>query len=393
MITVEQLSFWYPGATTAPCRRRLARARRGDVRARRRARPARASRPCCGRSTVWCRTSPAATSKGRVVTGGLDPRTSPPRELAGTVGVVGQDPLAGFVTDTVEEELAYGMEQLAVPPQVMRRRVEEVLDLMGIAPLRRRALRTLSGGEQQRVAIAAALVTSTRRSSCSTSRRRRSTRRPPRTRSRRSSGWSTTSASRCSRPSIGWSGSWSTPTGWSWSRAARVATGLRPTMLREAPLAPPVVELGRLAGWDPLPLSVRDARRRVGPLRDRLAPRRARPSAVPRRQPGRSRTGRGSTRAGSCVRYGAREVVREVDLSAGARRDRGADGPQRLRQVVVAVGDPGRRPDGRPGASASAAGRRGPRRAATRGSWWRWSRSRRPTCSIHATIEAECAGR
>ena len=41
------------------------------------------------------------------------PRTHPPRELADVVGVVGQDPLAGFVTDTVEEELAYGMEQLA----------------------------------------------------------------------------------------------------------------------------------------------------------------------------------------------------------------------------------------------------------------------------------------
>ena len=54
------------------------------------------------------------------------------------VGVVGQDPLSGFVTDTVEEELAYGMEQLAVPPDVMRKRVEETLDLLGIAELRDR---------------------------------------------------------------------------------------------------------------------------------------------------------------------------------------------------------------------------------------------------------------
>ena len=53
--------------------------------------------------------------EGRVVTSGRDPRTTPPREFAGAVGVVGQDPLAGFVTDTVEEELAYGMEQLATP--------------------------------------------------------------------------------------------------------------------------------------------------------------------------------------------------------------------------------------------------------------------------------------
>jgi glutamate transport system ATP-binding protein len=66
--------------------------------------------------------------------------------------------LAGFVTDTVEEELAYGMEQLAVAPEVMRKRVEETLDLLGIAALRGRTLRTLSGGQQQRVAIARALA-------------------------------------------------------------------------------------------------------------------------------------------------------------------------------------------------------------------------------------------
>ena len=58
------------------------------------------------------------TLTGRVVVDGIDTRHTRPRELAAVVGVVGQDPLAGFVTDTVEEELAYGMEQLAVarPP-------------------------------------------------------------------------------------------------------------------------------------------------------------------------------------------------------------------------------------------------------------------------------------
>src|SRR5262249_60009257 len=61
-------------------------------------------------------------------------------------------------SDTVEEELAYAMEQLAVAPEVMRKRVEETLDLLGIAELRNRPLRTLSGGQQQRVAIGAALT-------------------------------------------------------------------------------------------------------------------------------------------------------------------------------------------------------------------------------------------
>ena len=76
-----------------------------------------------------------------------------PRDRAHVIGYVGQDPAAGFVTDTVEEELAYGMEQLGLAPDSMRRRVEETLDLLGIAELRHRELRTLSGGQQQRVAI------------------------------------------------------------------------------------------------------------------------------------------------------------------------------------------------------------------------------------------------
>ena len=101
---------------------------------------------------------------GGVLTGDvlLDGRSivdQPPRERAHLVGYVGQDPLAGFVADTVEEELAYGMEQLGTAPETMRRRVEETLDLLGIADLRARDLRTLSGGQQQRVAIGAVLTT------------------------------------------------------------------------------------------------------------------------------------------------------------------------------------------------------------------------------------------
>ena len=98
------------------------------------------------------------TLAGRVTVAGRDTATHRPRELADVVGVVGQDPLAGFVTDTVEEELAYGLEQLAIPPDVMRKRVEEALDLLGVAELRQRPLHEISGGQQQRVAIAAVLT-------------------------------------------------------------------------------------------------------------------------------------------------------------------------------------------------------------------------------------------
>ncbi|MEL4505196.1 ATP-binding cassette domain-containing protein [Luteococcus sp. H138] len=95
---------------------------------------------------------------GEVRVGERSTRTHRPREMADLVGYVGQNPLAGFVTDRVEDEVAYGMEQLGLSPQAMRKRVEETLDIMGIAQLRRRPLIELSGGQQQRVAIAAVLA-------------------------------------------------------------------------------------------------------------------------------------------------------------------------------------------------------------------------------------------
>ncbi len=98
------------------------------------------------------------TLSGRVVVNGRDTREFPPRELADVVGVVPQDPMSGFVTDVVEDELAYGMECLGIPADVMRRRVEETLDLLGLADLRHRALASLSGGQRQRVAIGAVLT-------------------------------------------------------------------------------------------------------------------------------------------------------------------------------------------------------------------------------------------
>lgn len=95
---------------------------------------------------------------GEVSVDGISTRSVKPGALAHLVGIVGQNPLNGFVTDIVEEELAFGLEALNFPPDVMRKRVEEVLDLMSLAPLRSRAIASLSGGEQQRLAIGSALV-------------------------------------------------------------------------------------------------------------------------------------------------------------------------------------------------------------------------------------------
>ncbi len=95
---------------------------------------------------------------GDVQVFGRSTRTHHPRELADVVGFVAQDPESQSVVDHVERDLAFVLENLGFSAEAMRRRVEEVLDALGIAHLRDRDPATLSGGERQRCAIAAALA-------------------------------------------------------------------------------------------------------------------------------------------------------------------------------------------------------------------------------------------
>jgi energy-coupling factor transport system ATP-binding protein len=95
---------------------------------------------------------------GRVRVCGQNPLAAEPRGMSRYVGFVFQDPESQFVVDTVEDELVFALENHAVPQATMRKRVEEVLDQLNIAHLRDRRVSTLSGGEKQRVAIAAVLT-------------------------------------------------------------------------------------------------------------------------------------------------------------------------------------------------------------------------------------------
>ncbi len=96
---------------------------------------------------------------GEIEVAGRSTRLLKPGELSDVVGIVAQNPINGFVCEIVEDEIAFTLETIGVAPEVMRKRVEEVLDLLALTPLRERLITSLSGGEQQRVAIAAALVT------------------------------------------------------------------------------------------------------------------------------------------------------------------------------------------------------------------------------------------
>jgi energy-coupling factor transport system ATP-binding protein len=95
---------------------------------------------------------------GRVTVAGRDPVRLGPRSMADIVGFVLQDPEAQFVVERVEDELAFVLENQGFDRIVMRKRVEEALDQLSIAHLRRRSVNTLSGGERQRVAIAAVMT-------------------------------------------------------------------------------------------------------------------------------------------------------------------------------------------------------------------------------------------
>ncbi|MDK1474005.1 ATP-binding cassette domain-containing protein [Streptomyces sp. 549] len=266
------------------------------------------------------------TLHGRVTVGGRDTRTHRPRELADVVGTVGQDPQAHFVTDTVEDELAYGMESLGLPPATMRRRVEETLDLLGLAELRDRPLATLSGGQQQRVAIGSVLTTHP----------------AVLVLDEPTSALDPAAAEEVLAVLQRLVHDLGTTVLMAEHRLERVVQyadqvlllpgpgepavlGDPAELMAVSPVHPPVVALGRLAGWSPLPLSVRDARRRSAGLREDLAAHP--PPEHPQAQdtatgPDRSRIPAARTPAARTtrltVRRGRRTVLHEVSLTVRA---------------------------------------------------------------------------
>lgn len=213
--------------------------------------------------------------QGRVLIDGRDTSSNPPRELADVVGIVPQDPLASFVTDTVEDELAYTMECLGIDTRTMRKRVEETLDLLGIADLRSRPLTTLSGGERQRVAIGAVLTAHPRALILDepTSALDPGAAEEVLAALQRlvhDVGMTVVMAEHRLERVVEYADQVITVAPGGFDGAPRVVQGAPSTIMQGAVIAPPVVRLGRLAGWDPLPLSVRDARRAAQGLRSLL---------------------------------------------------------------------------------------------------------------------------
>jgi len=241
---------------------------------------------------------------GEVHAFGRSTRDHRPRDLCDVIGFVHQDPEAQFVADRVEADIAFVLENLGLEPLEMRRRVEEVLDALGIAALRDRSPSTLSGGEQQRCAIAGAIAAAPHALVLDEP----TSQLDPQGAedvlaaiARLNADLGTTvliAEHRLDRAA---------PIA---ERAALldagcvVASGDPGAVLAAYPGAPAVARLGRLLGWDPVPLTVRDARRQAAA------------TTIPVRPPPPSPAGGEALleARGLCVDLGGRRVVHDVDL-------------------------------------------------------------------------------
>jgi energy-coupling factor transporter ATP-binding protein EcfA2 len=242
------------------------------------------------------------TFVGRVRVAGRDTLQHAPRQLADTVAFVPQDPAASFVLDRVEDELAYGMENLEVQPERMRRRVEEMLDLLGIEPLRCRSVRSISGGERQRVAIGAALAAGPRvlvldEPTSQLDPQGAEDVMAALQRLVHDHGMTVLLAEHRLERVAGFVDLAIGVTD------GRVEAGSPGEVLARLDGGPPVARLGRLAGWHRLPLTVREARatgiRPRGPARARRAPAPGDPLLIAR---------------GLAAGYDGTEVLRGIDL-------------------------------------------------------------------------------
>ncbi|MGN6693167.1 MAG: ABC transporter ATP-binding protein [Aquihabitans sp.] len=250
---------------------------------------------------------------GDVVAGGRSVTTHRPRDLADVVGFVHQTPEAQFVVDHVEHDIAFVLENLGSDAALMRRRVEEVLDALGVAHLRDRSPATLSGGERQRCAVAGALAAGPQILVLD----------EPTSMLDPQGADDVMAALRRLNDDLG------TTVLLAEHRldragpladrallvdAGRITADGRPTdVLATLASAPPVTHLGRLLGWDPPPLTVRDARSaaRRHALPDAVTAAQSAPHPPAAESPGDLVL----TAAGVTVTHGHRTVLRPTDLA------------------------------------------------------------------------------
>ena len=96
--------------------------------------------------------------RGEVRVAGLSVRDNPISTMARHVGMIFQNPDNQIFALTVEKDVAFGLENLGLPREEIRRRVDWALKITGIESIRNRGTHELSGGQKQRLAIASVLA-------------------------------------------------------------------------------------------------------------------------------------------------------------------------------------------------------------------------------------------
>src|SRR5216684_4035545 len=156
LATLTHLSYWYPGGAKPALRDACLRIEHGLTVV--------AGSSGGGKSTllrIFNGLVPhfhGGRIAGNAEVMGLDVIATPTRKMARHVGFVFQDPELQTVYNVVDREVAFGLENMAVPGREIASRVEEALHAAGVADLTGQKVRTLSGGERQRVALASAMA-------------------------------------------------------------------------------------------------------------------------------------------------------------------------------------------------------------------------------------------
>ena len=113
----------------------------------------------CGKSTLAKHMNAILLPEGGSVrVFGMDTSTEELLNIRRTVGMVFQNPDNQMVANVVEEDVAFAPENLGVPPEEIRRRVDAALAAVGMSEYREHAPHLLSGGQKQRVAIAGVIA-------------------------------------------------------------------------------------------------------------------------------------------------------------------------------------------------------------------------------------------
>ena len=155
-LSVMELNFTYPGAENKALEDISLTLNEGEVLCL-------CGRTGCGKSTFLRMLKPLIAPHG-TLTGQIrffdkNVREMTPAEQAGRIGFVMQDPDNQIVTDKVWHELAFGLENLGIPPDMIRLRVAETAGFFGIENWFERNTGELSGGQKQILALASVMVT------------------------------------------------------------------------------------------------------------------------------------------------------------------------------------------------------------------------------------------